>query len=497
MPKAKEYSLEFNISKSLAFLPIIIFMISCILFFVVFQVYEMEALAMGGFIAIIIGSLFAKNNTKYWDAVIKGMSSEIANTLILILFIVSFFGKMMAEAGAAEGFVWVGMQLHLTGAVFTLFTFLVAGIIAAATGTSIGTLFAAFPLLYPAGVLLGSDPIFLAGAILSGAIMGDSIGHISDVTITSSITQKYTKKEGHADIIGMVKSRLRYVIPAALLASILFLIFGGTGRKIDDSGYELIEQYSNPHGLIMLIPIVILLVVAVKSQNIFLASTIGTIIGVIVAVLFGAIDIGNIFMVQEGGLSGFLIDSVIGVIGTIAFVIPLFGIIGILEESGAMNRLVSGLINSKLAVTEKGTELIIMIGATISGISLGGANGPTCMMFGPLADEIGKEKQLHPYRRGNLLSGFASSLPILIPFSSSFIIITYSNINVLVENFAFIQPINPLLIAIGTFYPAMFFIVFLYAILSGWGRRFEGENGKPIKQPEKTSIKKSEERYIN
>lgn len=146
-----------------------------------------------------------------------------------------------------------------------------------------------------------------------------------------------------------------------------------------------------------------------------------------------------------------------------------------------MNRLVNGLINSKFAATEKGAELIIMIGAIASGISLGGANGPTCMMFGPLADKIGKEKQLHPYRRGNLLSGFTSSLPIMIPFTSSFIIITYSNINVLVENFAFIQPINPLLIALGTFYPATFFIVFLYAILSGWGRRFEGENGEPIK----------------
>lgn len=481
MPKTKNSSLEFNISRSLAFLPLIIFMISCILFFVIFQIYEMEALAMGGFVALIIGSFFAKSNTKYWNAVIKGMSSNIANTLILILFIVSFFGKMMAEAGAAEGFVWVGMQLHLTGALFTLFTFFVAGIIAAATGTSIGTLFAAFPLLYPAGVLLGSDPIILAGAILSGAIMGDSIGPISDVTITSSITQKYTKKEGHADIIGMVKSRLRYVIPAALFASLLFLIFGGTGEEIDNAGYELIDQYSNPNGLIMLIPIITLLIVAVRKQNIFLASTIGTIIGVIVALIFGAIDISSIFIVEEGVLNGFLIDSIADVIGTVAFVIPLFGIIGILEESGAMNRLVNGLINSKFAATEKGAELIIMIGAIASGISLGGANGPTCMMFGPLADKIGKEKQLHPYRRGNLLSGFTSSLPIMIPFTSSFIIITYSNINVLVENFAFIQPINPLLIALGTFYPATFFIVFLYAILSGWGRRFEGENGEPIK----------------
>src|SRR5699024_4794864 len=297
-------------------------------------------------------------------------------------------------------------------------------------------------------------------------------------------------------IIGMVKSRLRYVFPALVLSGILFLIFGGTGKEIDAEGYELINQYSNPHGLIMLIPIIVLLVVAVKSQNIFLASTIGTIVGVIVALIFGAIDIESIFMVQGDSLKGFLIDSVTEVIGTIAFVIPLFGIIGILEESGAMDKLVEKLISSKFASTERGTELIIMIGSIFSGISLGGANSPTFMMFGPLTDEIGRKKQLHPYRRGNLLSGFASSLPILIPFTSSFIIITYANINALVDNFNFIEVINPLLLSLGTFYAAMFVIVFLYVVISGWGRRFEGENGLPVKQPERGKYE-TEKMYMN
>jgi len=285
----------------------------------------------------------------------------------------------------------------------------------------------------------------------------------------------------------MVKSRLRYVIPAAIFASILFLIFGGTGQSIDSQGMELINKHSDPSGLVMLIPIVILLVVAVKYQNIFLASTVGTILGIITAVLFGVINVSDIFLIQDGSLNGFLIDSVEDVIGTVAFVIPLFGIIGVLEESGAMNRIVNKLINSKLAATDKGTELIIMIGTTFSGLSLGGANGPTCMMFGPLADQIGGEKKLHPYRRGNLLAGFASALPIIIPFTSSFIIITYANINVLIENFSFIEAINPLSIAIGTFYPAMLFIVFLYAIFSGWGRRFENSKGEAVRQSESVS----------
>ncbi|MEJ8548690.1 Na+/H+ antiporter NhaC family protein [Brevibacillus borstelensis] len=486
----KEYSVDFRVSRWLSLLPLFIFMVACILFFVVFRIYEMDVLAMGGFVALIIGSLFAKNIGGYWQSVIKGMSSEMANTLILILFVVSFFGKMMALAGVAEGFVWVGVQLHLTGALFTVFTFIIASLLATITGTSIGTLATAFPLLYPAGILLGADPLFLAGAILSGAIFGDSIGPISDVTIASCATQKYTRKEGFAEIGGMVLSRLRYALVAGLISIVLFLIFGGSGQEIDHVGQELIKQYSDPSGLIMLIPVVILLFVAVKSQNIYLAVTMGTLSGIAVALPLGILEVADIFTIKDGNLDGFLINGIRSVIGTIAFLIPLFGIMGVLEESGTMNEIINRLANSKLASTTRGTEIIIMMGTTLSGICLGGANGPACLMFGPLTDKLGKQKHLHPYRRGNLLSGFASTIPVLIPFSSLFIIITNANMNSLVEEFSFIQPINPMLIPVGTIHPIALFLVFLFAVITGWGRLFEGENGVALKQPEVDCQKK-------
>ena len=45
---------------------------------------------------------------------------------------------------------------------FTAFTFLAACLITTATGSSIGTLTTVFPILYPAGILLGSHPAILA-----------------------------------------------------------------------------------------------------------------------------------------------------------------------------------------------------------------------------------------------------------------------------------------------------------------------------------------------
>ena len=84
-----------------------------------------------------------------------------------------------------------------------------------------------FPILYPAGILLGSHPAILAGAILSGAIFGDNLDPISDVTIASTTNQRFRTKEGYADIAGTVGYRLKYALIAGGIALVLFAVFGG------------------------------------------------------------------------------------------------------------------------------------------------------------------------------------------------------------------------------------------------------------------------------
>ena len=80
--------LEFHGGIFSAVLPFILFIASCIVFFVILQYYEMIALALGAFVALIIGSLLSKNWSKYWDAVVGGMSQPLINTLALIFIVV-------------------------------------------------------------------------------------------------------------------------------------------------------------------------------------------------------------------------------------------------------------------------------------------------------------------------------------------------------------------------------------------------------------------------
>ena len=112
MEENKEKRLEFRGGSFFAVLPLILFVVVCIMLFVVFKVFEMEGLCMGGILVLIVGSLFSKDWSRYWRAVVKGMTSEMMNTLALILLVVGIFAKMMSRGGVAQGFVWRRIRVY-------------------------------------------------------------------------------------------------------------------------------------------------------------------------------------------------------------------------------------------------------------------------------------------------------------------------------------------------------------------------------------------------
>ena len=221
--------LEFRGGWMVAFLPVCIFLFFCILYFIVLKAFEMYALAMGAFVALLISAVFTKKGhyDRFWEAVYDGAKEAIP--VAVLLLIIGMFSAMIKAANISTGFVWLADKLHVGGGLFTAFTFFAVCIIASATGSSLGTMFTCFPIFYAAGILLGSNPAALAGAIVSGGIFGDNLAPISDTTIISAGTQEYTKKSGFADVGGCVTSRLKYSLAAGAVSFVLFWIFGGGG----------------------------------------------------------------------------------------------------------------------------------------------------------------------------------------------------------------------------------------------------------------------------
>ena len=441
-------------------IPVGIYVFFCVVLFIGFKAFNMEALAVGGFLALLAGGLFCTSYKDFWDSAIKGISSITSVSVVVILLLVGMFSQLIKTCGLSSGFVWMANALKIQGGLFVAFTFLATCIVSTATGSSIGTMFIAFPIFYPAGMILGAGEMFMAGSIVSGAIFGDNLAPISDTTIASASTQQF--RDGRpADIGGVVSSRIRYSAVAGLITILLFGLFGGMGGVYQGGA---VEGASDPAPLIMLIPVVVMLAVSTRTRNIYAGIMVGLGLGTAVGLAAGLFPFEAVFAndAANNAATGFLIDGVDNILPTCALVISVFGIMGVLNDAGMLDLIAEKILSSPMARTDKGAELVCMAGISLTTVLLGGVTSASILTFGPILNKIGAAKDIHPYRRANLLDGTANSLPAIIPFMSVFVFIG-----------AALTGLSPVVVAGGTIYGFVLFAVFVAAVLSGWGRTAE------------------------
>ena len=456
----KTERLEFRGGMFMSLVPVAIYVFFCVVLFIFFKAFNMEALAVGGFLALLFGGLLAKDYGKFWDSALKGISSITSVSVVVILLLVGMFSQLIKLCGLSNGFVWLANSIGIKGGLFVAFTFIAACVVSTATGSSIGTMFIAFPIFYPAGLILGAAPMWMAGSIVSGAIFGDNLAPISDTTIASASTQQF--KDGRpADIGGVVSSRLKYSLVGATIAAVIYAICGGMGGTYQGGQ---IDALSNPVSLVMLIPVVIMLFVATKTRNIFAGILVGLTLGTATGVIAGLFPFSAVFAndAANNAATGFLIDGVNGILPTCGLVISVFGIMGVLTDAGTLDYLADGILNSKMAKTDAGAELACVAGISLTTIIFGGVTSASILTFGPIVNKIGAAKNIHPYRRANLLDGIANSLPAIIPFMSVFVFIG-----------AALTGLSPVDVAIGSVYATILFFVYVIACATGWGRDYE------------------------
>lgn len=468
--------LEFRIGMAGAFIAPAIFLVGAISYFVYFKVFDTTALTMSAIVGLLIAALFARKYKLFWEHAIEGVASPIAMTVIMILFVVGPLSSLLEVTGVSQGFVWLADVMGVSGGLFIAVVFAAACAMAVSTGTSLGTLFTAFPIFYPAGAALDANAALLAGAIFSGAMFGDNIAPISDTTIVSSSTQKYRKRKGAADVAGVVASRLRYSLTAAGVTFILFLIAGylfegsGTGEPVATGG-------ASPQGLLMLIPVAALIVVAFWKRDLFLAITVGLLAGVLVGLVSGLLAPSDIVSVQDGAPSGFIFNGINGMLPLIGLTLGVFGIVGVLRAAGVFDSIIATLSSARWAQGPRGAEVAIGAGQTITTTLFAGVVGPSIVTFGPVADEIGARAGLHPYRRANVMECFGMGLASIVPAFSAFLFI----ISQLTEGQESMPALAPVEVAATAFYPIVLFIVMVISVATGWGRTFEGADGTPTK----------------
>lgn len=467
--------LEFRGGVFAATIPLVFFIIWAIVLSVTKLVSE-EALVLGMVIGIALGLFFCKSKwADYAQSLISGMAQPVGVVAVIAWFWAGMFANMLSAGGLVDGLIWFGFQSGLEGGAFVGVTFLLAGLFSTAVGTGYGTVATFGVLMYPAGVILGADPVILLAAILSGAVFGDNLAPVSDTTIVSATTQD-------ADVPGVVRSRFKYSITAAVPALILFVIFGGGGETGSQQVINSLQNEVSPNGLLMLVPFVLVLYLALSGHHLLTSLSWGILASAVFIFLTGKSLTEAIHIYKndsgEAVVEGALIDGIGGYFNMAILILFILAAAYLLEVAGTMDvikdfflKLINNVVRrAELAIF--GIVAFLNLFITI--------NTAAEIAAAPFVRKLGTQMNIHPYRRANFLDTVTSSLGYIFPWSGG-VLLAWATVRGAAEQYDFLPVVNP-----GEVFPFVFqgwllLIVMFIAAWTGWGLRFSGKDGEEVK----------------
>lgn len=462
----EEKKLEFYGGEWMSLLPLLIFVALIILTTFVWGSISDGALWLPAFLALVIPFFVAKDKRAYSEALIDGMASKDTAFPIATWLFAGVFSRILRMSGFANALAGLAGSFGVGPVAFTVFAYIAATLFSTATGTGFGTISACMGVLYPAGIALGTNPAYLAGAILGGAAFGDNLAPVSDCTIASATAMG-------VDVPRCVKSRLKYSLPAAALTLVITIV---VGVFLGQSTTNVVVTEYDPMALTMLAPVVIMLVIAIKTGDLIISTTIGSILAGVVACAFGLMDFIQIdaitparealFTVSGTGLDrtigGAIYNGIASMTQMIVLVIMLFSTIHVMRAGEGDKKILSAI--GGVCKTPAGAECTISF-MTIILSAVMGLNAPAILTIGPsFARPLAKQHGISKYRMANLMGAQACTWCYSLPWTCTMMVILGYTIGT-------DAPLSGIQIFPYCFYTFAMTIVMFVSIFFGIGRK--------------------------
>ena len=338
----------------------------------------------------MVAALVAMKNGHSWERVqvaAQGSLASITSAIFILLAVGALIG-VWNLAGTIPTLVYYGIQL-LSASWYYAATALICAIVAMSIGSSWTTAGTIGVGLVGVAVALGVSPEITAGAVVSGAYLGDKLSPLSETTVLAS-------QLVGVDVHEHIKRQAWTSVPAFALAMVAFLLVGlFWGPAVDRPAPESVElnalngvYHITP---LNLLPLVLLAGLSIRKVPAVLALTAATLF----AGLCGAIlqpDVVQGFAEGGGGpvvesikatwqaaANGFQMDSGVADVdrlvsrGGMSSMLPTVWLIigavtfgALLEEFGLISRLIDPLI----AAARTTGRLFASVFATALGLNL-------------------------------------------------------------------------------------------------------------------------------
>jgi NhaC family Na+:H+ antiporter len=257
------------------------------------------ALLFATFTAALIGLKNGYTWKKLEQAMIEGITLSLG-AIIILLMVGALIGTWLLS-GTVPTLIYYGLQI-INPSWFYAASCLICGIVAMSIGSSWTTAATIGVALLGVATGLGLEQVVTAGAVISGAYFGDKLSPLSETTNLAPAV-------AGADLFEHIHHMLWTTVPSFIIALIIFIFMGFNAGGSAEAGrideiINLLESNFNI-GLEMLVPLVVLLILAIRKMPAFPAISIGAVLGAIWAMLFQSDLINSQIDTSQGQLIGY------------------------------------------------------------------------------------------------------------------------------------------------------------------------------------------------
>lgn len=305
-------------------------------------------------IGVILASIVAVNCGWEWNDVQKMMVNGVSRALpaVFILLAIGMIIGSWIASGAIPTMIYYGM-LIIDPAWFVPIAALVTGIVSITLGTSFTSIATVGIAFIAIGEGLGFSPALVAGAIISGAYLGDKLSPLSDTTNVAAAMVE-------TDLFSHVKHMLWDTIPAFVISLILYWVLGSsavTHTELNTDAIDAIMSGLNDafviSPLLLLLPIFTIILMLKRIPA--LPALIGvSLLAAVIAVVVQGTTVSEIVQFMT---NGYVIDTGVDTVdsllnrGGFASMLATVGMLiiatafgGILEETGSFEILTSTML---------------------------------------------------------------------------------------------------------------------------------------------------------
>ncbi|MBL4838055.1 MAG: Na+/H+ antiporter NhaC [Kordiimonadaceae bacterium] len=320
------------------------------------------------------------------DAIATGIKTT-ANAMLILLMVGALIGAWIVS-GTVPTMIYYGLKLINPNAFY-----ITACLVCALSSISIGSSWSVIGTiglgLFGVATSFGLSPEITAGAIISGAYFGDKMSPLSDTTNLAPAVSG-------TDLFTHIRHMTWTTVPAITIALILYGLLGlGVDVEASSLGVsnniQLLEETFGT-GLHLLLPVLVVVVLAVRKFPAFPAMMLSTLAGVVIAVIFqwdllvafgSAEGIGDVGAMVKGmwtalfsGYTGATSDAdmnklltrggMASILNTIWLIVSAMAFGSVMDHAGLLRRLIASLMER----AKSSGSLIITTALTCIGVNV-------------------------------------------------------------------------------------------------------------------------------